>query len=129
MSHGQERKELSIKLCGVRRQIKASLNQMRGETAAAEQRALHRTNKKISTHALHDYRDPQTIHDDPSDILENANELFEELFGSGLSSNLPNWVWKHFEASALEDLPHFDGRTLRSLIMLFQAGKHAQKMS
>ena len=67
LSHGQERKELSIKLCGVRRQIKATLNQMKGEKAVAEQRALHRTNNKISTHALHDYRDPQTIHDDPSD--------------------------------------------------------------
>ena len=76
VGHGLERKELSLNLCLVRKQIKAKVNQLRGEKAAAEHRALH-NKRSVSIHALHDYKNTGILIEDSVDTTENAAEFFQ----------------------------------------------------
>ena len=69
LGHCPERKDISIRLCGLRRQIKAQVSKLRGQKAVEDQRALHHTNEKISIHALRDFRNVEDNREDHSDIL------------------------------------------------------------
>lgn len=123
LDHGVERKEISIKLCTIRKQIKAQQIILRGQKAVAEQRSPISTNKRVSIHALCDFKGEGQLIDDPGDILENAGSFFGQLFGENYVSSLPDWVWNRFALDKLDQVPRFDGRTLRTLIMSMQGGK------
>ena len=123
LPHGVERKDLSIKLCKLRRQIKVQRIHLRSQKAVEDRRSPLCANKRVSIHALHDFRNTEQLIDDPGDILDNANAFLGQLFGENKPSDLPDWVWRHFDLETLEQVPGFDGRTLRALIMTMAGGK------
>ena len=123
LGHGLERKEASIKLCTIRKELKCLKLEKRAEKAVAEQRSPFKMKRTNTVRTLYDFKDTDILLDDESDLLENAEQFYETLFVGDDVKPLPDWIWKRFRLQDLQDLKAFDGHILKSLILSFGSGK------
>ena len=116
-------KGLSLRLGLVRRQIKAKVAERRVEQAILSQRLMFKNSLgKPNIDAIYDYTDNDILLYDSNDIIENADKRYSEL-SNGAKPTMPFRIDETWSDIGLEELPFFDGRTLRTILVTSEGGK------
>ena len=116
-----ERHTLSMSIFKIRRRGRARRSHLEYLNAINTGRAPFSQKKMEKVYALKDYENLDILLDDPSEILENVEHFYTNLYNT--RDPLPRWIREEFDNEILEKLPVLDRSSLRVLISEMPKGK------
>ena len=116
-----ERQTLSLAIYRQRAKVRQKKLDLEHLSAVKTGRAPFKPKKNNNVFALKDFEDDKILLDDPDDIIENLEKLYEKIYTDW--DPLPMWIREPFDTDIMDKLPKLTRNTLRLLIDELPRGK------